>query len=614
MFFRTGRNIKAMFRIRNLSRYGIRARILFFFMLLTVFSYTTMNILVYQSYYRTSEQRLQKMSEEVLKVTASNFDIIFNEVNSLSLDIFANRALNEIIAEEISDPLMQYSIRQEIENQLGQYMNNRTYIQSIRLYGRNFDCYSVQNGSIITPDNFRNSEWYEEAYSSGGRLINSDSYEQLHTNWFSDSDDSVMIISFARAIKELRKSIGKDTIGVLVIDVREDFLRSLFGRINVSENSFSVIYDDKGGIISKSDNAPLKSGIYSKSFDAEYLQSNKGYFTVKDRGEIYYITYLTAGTSKWKLVSYIPRQDMIIDIRTIYQNIIIFTLISILVSFLLSILMSLSISTPIKKLLKAIDRVRNGDFHSKIEVRKIDEVGIISEQFNDMLDDINSLLKENYLVKLKEQETEINSLQAQINPHFLYNTLDTIGWQATIAGYEHIAKMISSLGSILRYGISRPNEVVNVEDEFLQIENYLHIQKCRYEDRFEAELIMAPETKTKKIHKLMVQPLVENSITHGLEARESNGILRISSQILNEELVIKVYDNGCGIEPEAIKRIMSGEFDISKKKSSNIGIFNVRKRMELYYGEKYGLEIISKIGEFTEIILRFPIINEGSET
>ena len=111
----------------------------------------------------------------------------------------------------------------------------------------------------------------------------------------------------------------------------------------------------------------------------------------------------------------------------------------------------------------------------------------------------------------------------------------------------------------------------------------------------------------------MVQPLVENAITHGLEGKESNGILRISSQIRDEELVIRVYDNGCGIDPEAIKRIMSGEFDISKKKSSNIGIFNVRKRMELYYGEKYGLEIISKIGEFTEIILRFPIINEGSE-
>ncbi len=598
--------------INRLGKYGIRARILLFFTILTVFAYTTMNILVYQSYYRTSEQRLQKMSEEVVKVIALNFDIIFNEVNSLSLDIFANRELNDIIAEEISDPVMQYSKRQEIENKLGQYMNNRAYIQSIRLYGKYFDCYSVQNGSIISPDNFKNSQWHDKAYNSGGKLINSGSFEQPYTNWFSDLNDNVMIISFARAIKELRISIGKDTIGVLVIDVREDFLRSLFGNINISENSFSVIYDDKGGIISKSENAPQNSDIYSKSFAAEYLQNDKGSFTVKDQGETYYITFLTAGSSKWKLVSYIPRQDMLIDIRTIYQNIIIFTLISILVSFMLSILMSLSISTPIKKLLKAIDRVRSGDFNTRIEVRKIDEVGIISEEFNDMLDDINRLVKENYLVRLREQETEINSLQAQINPHFLYNTLDTIGWQATLAGYEHIAKMISSLGSILRYGISRPNEVVNVEDEFTQIENYLHIQKCRYADRFTAELSMDPETRNKKIHKLMIQPLVENAITHGLESRESGGILKVSSCLQDDLLIVRVYDNGCGIDSASINKIMTGEYENSKKKSSNIGIFNVKKRMELYYGEKHGLEIISEVGVFTEVILRFPLISKES--
>jgi len=543
-----------------------------------------------------------------VKTLYSNFSIIYNEIDSLSLDMFSNRTLNSLVASDALGTSNQYITKQEIENILGQYMNTRRYVKSIRLYSRNLKCYSVENGIMINPDGFKDSKWFREAKEANGKMISTGSFNQIYDDWLALSKKEVKVISFARTIKELENSAGKDIIGVLVIDIKEEFLNQLFN-MKVSENSFSVLYDKSGSIITQSANAPDFSDTIYESFSSMHSTWENSEAQLNVGSEEYYTTFVTFQKPGWTLLNLVPMQDMLMDNATISQYTVIFTVICILINILLSILMTQSISKPIKKLLSAINQVKKGNFSTKIKIYNRDEIGDIGNKFNEMVDNIDNLLKENYIVKLKEQEAQISSLQAQINPHFLYNTLDTINWKVMLAGQKDICKLISCLGEILRYGISKPNEIVTVEEDIYQIRNYLYIQQCRYGERFQARVNMHPDILKLKLHKLLIQPMVENAISHGLDDKEENGILEIDGFLEDNILVIRVFDNGCGIKPEDIGSILEGTYNTDlQRKDSHIGIYNVNKRMQLYYGKEHGIEIKSREGFYTEVFLRFPAI------
>lgn len=247
--------------------------------------------------------------------------------------------------------------------------------------------------------------------------------------------------------------------------------------------------------------------------------------------------------------------------------------------------------------------VRNGNLGLRIPVRKRDEIGLISLHLNKMLDNLQSILHENYIIQLREKEAQIQTLKSQINPHFLYNTLDTINWMV-VACDSRVNEMVTSLSGILRYSISHPIDIVALKEEIYQLNHYLNIQKIRYEDQIEFITDIDPDTEMIKIHKLLIQPLVKNAIQHGMKNKEQEGIIRISSYLRNSKLIVEVFDNGEGF-PEAIQRqVLSVSSSLRLEDGiSHIGLNNVHQRLRYYYGEQYGLEIDSSDRQFTKVRL-----------
>lgn len=286
---------------------------------------------------------------------------------------------------------------------------------------------------------------------------------------------------------------------------------------------------------------------------------------------------------------------------------------ALLIGFLIGLypvllLISNIVSKPLQTLSAAMDQFKQGDFSQKVEVVTQDEVGEAMACFNRMVDDIRELIDRNYVLALKERESELDVLQAQINPHFLYNTLDALYWKATESENDEIAEDILSLSQLFRLVLNRGNGIVTVQTEMELVERYLHIQKMRFGKRLEYEIAIDETLLKEEIPKLILQPFIENAIVHGFEKVDSNYTLVIAGSKKEERMIFAVRDTGIGMSEEQLEAIWDGA-DNRKYASQRIGryaIRNVKERLELIYHANYVLRIESKVGQGTTVTMELP--------
>ena len=233
-----------------------------------------------------------------------------------------------------------------------------------------------------------------------------------------------------------------------------------------------------------------------------------------------------------------------------------------------------------------------------LQIEQEDEIGKLYQSFNEMNARIENYIEKNNEMNKREKEYQIQALNAQINPHFIYNTLDTLQWMAMDIPAPEICRLITSFSDILRYSISKKESIVTLEDEIQCLRNYINIYEERYEmsfSRFDIDERIYPY----KTFKMLLQPIVENSITHGFIHDMEGALIEIKGKIDGDEAVIRISDNGAGISQERILYILS-------KNSDRFGLSNINQRLKLLYGEAYGLKIVSAVGQGTEVIFRFP--------
>lgn len=292
---------------------------------------------------------------------------------------------------------------------------------------------------------------------------------------------------------------------------------------------------------------------------------------------------------------------------------IIFAPLALLVGFLFGLypvllVVSNLVSKPLYTLRVAMENFMRGDFSQKVDVMTQDEVGEASACFNRMVDDIRELIDKNYVLAIKERESELDTLQAQINPHFLYNTLDSLYWKATESGNEEISEDILSLSQLFRLVLNRGDGIVTVQTEAELLERYLHIQKMRFGKRLTYEISLEQEILEEEIPKLILQPFVENAIVHGFESADGSYILRVTGIKDDKNMVFQIADTGVGMSGEQLEAIWD-KADNRKYASQRIGryaIRNVRERLELIYHENYELRIESRVGRGTTVIITVP--------
>lgn len=443
----------------------------------------------------------------------------------------------------------------------------------------------------------------EVAYGANGRVVIramlgvEDNSGQFHN-----------YITLVRSIKELDYY---RQLGVIVVDVELDILDEPIQTLNENIGAVTRIVDEDGRIIYDSDNE--KVGQLS---EMKLPAMGEG-------GEIISWEALSDGEESlcfasgcqetdWKIIVSVPKrvvfqeaQNTIRIIRTIAYPVM-------GLAFFLFILLSLTITRPLKKLVLLLEEVQKENFDVQFHVRYNDEIAKVGRSFNFMVKRIRQLFTEVYATKLLYKQTELNALQSQINPHFIYNTLETISMYAVIHHVPVIYDFTQTFGQILRYSIRDINLPVALEQELNHVKNYVSLLECRFPGKYQLNIEVEEELKKVKVLKLMLQPLVENAISHGLENLKDGGTVTITAVKGQGQIIITVRDNGIGMSPEQLLQLQELLLHPDEiKEEVHIGLINVSRRLTLYYGESAHLSLQSEENKGTQVTILFR--DEGRE-
>ena len=398
--------------------------------------------------------------------------------------------------------------------------------------------------------------------------------------------------------------------GVALVDFNFNLIDDMLSNLSLGDKGYMFIIDDQGNIVYHPKHELIYSGIKEEAIDL-ILSSEDGYVTTSEDNRDKNYIVASSDYSGWKVVGTVYEDELnAYDVITKQ----IYTLVSglaIILAILLSIFISRHYLRPIKDLSQGMHEFKSGDLDTRVDVQMDNEFGALADDFNDMTVQIKRLVEENQQKEQAKRKFELKSLQSQINPHFLYNTLDSIVWMAEAGLNKDVVKMTFSLSKLFRISINRGSEFVTIEQEIEHIESYLSIQKLRYGEKLDYSIEVDQALLNYRIIKIIVQPIVENAIYHGIKKIMGPGMILIKVAEANDCIKISISDNGVGMEEEVVERLLDrdGHGSVSK---NGIGVKNVDQRIKLYYGENYGVTIESVVFEGTTVMLTLPkeITNE----
>jgi two-component system sensor histidine kinase YesM len=432
-------------------------------------------------------------------------------------------------------------------------------------------------------------------------------------NLFKDPDNKYhWVVSLSRYVE--MTSAGTITHGVLLVDMNFSGIEQICSNVDLGKSSYIYIIDGNGEIIYH----PRQELIYSNLIH----ENNRKAATYQDgtRSEVFeneerLVTVKTVGYTGWKIVAVTPTKEITAN----YYQYTMFTLLcAAFASFLLifvNMFLSSRIATPIKQLEHSVKNIENGDLdETKITVSGSYEVRHLGKTIRSMVREMKNLMDDIVREQESKRKSELDALQSQINPHFLYNTLDAIVWMIENENYKDAETMVTSLARLFRISLSKGRNIVTVADELKHVQNYLTIEKMRFKNKFNFVIEADPETLTCSTIKLIVQPLVENSIHHGLESMDEDGEIRVKAYIRGRDLFIDVTDNGLGMPKEQADSLLKEGTVTVHGKGSGIGLKNVQERIQLYFGREYGLVILSEPDEGTTVRIHLPVKPMDSET
>ncbi len=375
----------------------------------------------------------------------------------------------------------------------------------------------------------------------------------------------------------------------------------------------SYLLGRDGEIISHSPEAKYLNILQEQKVIRNMAQKDSRYFYyVVNKGKVL-VNFATLSVNGWKLVTVTPVEQLLGEVQYIqWVTLIVGGLCTVFLIYI-SIIVAKMVTKPLYKLQTVMGRVQNRDFSTRFEPKYDDEVGELANNFNVMLDEINLLIRqlkdeqEKFKIEQKlKQVAELNALQSQINPHFLYNTLDSIYWKALTGGNEQVAEMVISLAEFFRLGLNKGKEGIFIEQEVKHVERYLFLQKNIYEGKFTYEIVVEPEVYHCMILKFVLQPLAENALIHGFSEMKQGGKIQIIAKKAGRQICLEVIDNGKGFEVGKIQQALLEE----KPSQSGYALTNIHRRLKLHYGDDYRMEMSSEAYRQTSIRIWIPALEE----
>lgn len=584
-------NIIGLYKIKDkLNNLPIRRKLMLAFLMLIIFPSILIGVL---SFYRSSKVltlKTRQYTNDILMETANNIEIKLREAERLSFQIVSNSEVQTALKNAnrgFNEEYERISTEKFIDSQLNGLISSDADIAAIQIISNSGVTYYINPGSVALRFREEDKKVIEQAEGSAC--------------WF-DTNSENQTITLGRAVNSIS---NLERIGYVFIYLRESSIFNIYKKTELFKNGEILIINKEGTIISYKDKNMLskKSELSTNDFLNNNLKQD--FITSKVNGKNFYVTYRAITGNNWRILTYIPAVEYERDIVSLRKWIVLICGSCCFLALIISVAISDSISKPLRNLSKMMLKVGEGDFNAFSQYESQNEIGILSRHFNKMVTQVQQLIQEVYQEQLLKQKAELKSLRMQINPHFLYNTLESINWIARIKGIPEIGKMVKALGDLMRSSISG-DDFVSVEEEIKNISNYLTIQKFRYGDRFEVEVDVSENILAVKIPKLILQPIVENAIVHGLENKVGTGKIEIIGFIENNKICLVVNDNGIGMDQNTINLLLSDKPMQEADGHTHIGLRNVDSRLKMYYGKDYGIGINSEIGWGTRVTIYIP--------
>lgn len=459
------------------------------------------------------------------------------------------------------------------------------------------DLYISTGMSRISRDPFADEEWYRAAaeHPEEIQLISAVLGRNIVTNRSYSVDD---VFSLAKAVQDPKTG---EVMGVILLDIRHDIIQSSISSVTIGEKGFVFVTDQEDNIVY----TPVNDIVYR--VNPKWVRAEEP-MSVQIGGGSYQIRSEMSPYTGWRTVGVFSMDEVMSSVNTIIYVLIASVILSLVLVTFVSFQLSRTLTSPIVKLKRLMKQAEFGDLTVRFDSRYQDEIGELGQSFNHMIARIDDLIQMVYVEQKNKRTAEMKSLQEQIKPHFLYNTLDTISWMARDYNAEDIVRLVDALTNMFRIGLSHGKDIISVKEEITHVSNYLYIQKIRYKDKLNYEIHVEGSLNAIEVPKLILQPLVENAIYHGIKAKRGGGTIYITGEAMGNTLVFAVRDNGAGMPPEKaaeINRLMSERGELDEKTS--FGLFYIRERIQLCYGKGYGVHVESTLGEGTRVTITLPL-------
>jgi two-component system sensor histidine kinase YesM len=560
--------------------------------------------------YKTMAERVESAGLQLVRQIENNMDNDFHSKRNLLLAPYNDQMYIDGI-NRYSD--MNDQEKFQFRQRLGDLYLKSFNVTPIRDFIR-FQIY-YSNGELLgssdarktwTPSQIRNSDWFRATVAKDGEVFFSGLIPE-------EANERSEVASYTSSIM-IRDFSNPDRFIIVRTEYRSSLFRSIGQNDDLSLNSKIVILDEDNRLIYESGN---QSNSIAESELLQRVVSREGKFWIQVGNQEMLASYTKSEYSDWKAVLVTPRVEIFGSLEKIKTTVIFTALIAFVITFLISVLFGQRITKPILNLYKTVNRIKRGDFSLRVEIDRNDEIGRIGMNFNAMQDELQTLIETKYLNQIKLQEVELAMLYSQINPHFLYNTLDSIRSMSDYYKVEEISIMAQSLADMFRYNTKNKDEIVTLQEELVQIDSYIKIQSIRFEGKIVYNQVIDEALYGTPLLKMTLQPLVENAVFHGIERKRGKGTITISVMQEDSRIRLTIADDGVGISDKRLidirnklKPPMQQLNERGLAQDNGIGIVNVYSRYAIRYGEQFEFLIESKKGTGTVITLVFPSLNE----
>jgi two-component system sensor histidine kinase YesM len=578
---------------------SIQTNISLAFSCLILVAIVVTSLVSYQLSVDAVERNSKGYIEEIIKQVNTNIQSYVDNMENISLLALTNKDVKYYISD---NSFISAEDRRIYEKRISDLFQSILYtrkdIASIMVFGYNGRFVSDRRITSLNPNaRLQEQPWYQTAKSEGGKsVISAPHVQNIIQNEYR------WVVSLSR---ELKSTDGITAEGIFLVDLNLNIINDICSNINLGKKGYLFIVDNKGNIVYHPQQELIQSKLRTERI-SDVIQAPSGNSFIANDGDGKRIYSVQDTSFGWKIVGVAYTDELISSKEDLRNSIIFYALCGLAISLLISLWLSHRLSRPIKELQSDMKLVEKGNFDIQTEIRQMNEIGQLGRSFNMMVSRIKTLMQEIIRNQESKRKSELLLLQSQINPHFLYNTLDSIVWMAEQKQHEEVVLMTSALAKLFRASITKDKELVPIRVEIEHITNYLLIQKMRYNSELDYVLDIDEAILSFRTLKILLQPFIENAIYHGIRNNYGsyNGIVTIRGRLINEQIVFEVEDNGLGMTPEQLGRLLINEE--GETPNQGIGIRNVNERIKLYFGHEYGIQIRSEIEVGTCVTITIP--------